>query len=445
LWRSFGFLRIGRWGKGFLPWLFFGLFTFWAFPVQAEPITLKAAIEKAVACSYEAKIARVDIALSQTDVASVRADYLPTVRANANIEYLKDLEKQFRPVTSVGSTILPSGTRFQNSVGIQVNHTLIDFGERAFKVRAARQAVRVQNARLEQILRDLKAKLIDVYAEALQSARTIQAQENLLTLAQSVYQLKKRLYEAGTLSKVDLTNQAIDVAQTLDDLQSAREQLEQHLQHLSYFTQEAYDTQTTELADLETDLEDIRPFNVEKTPEAREFTFQIGQKEAEIGMLKRQNLPQVSLYSYYNLYGFDPERFKQAVSNLSQRTISLGLSVNMPVFDGFKNRIAIHKAQLEKEKLVLQREEKLAQLKQQADTYQTQLTGFAVQLDTRARILKRAQYKQELVNRLSSQQLVDKTQTLQADMEAIRKGLNAEKLRIQALSILKKRHLLEAG
>jgi len=253
------------------------------------------------------------------------------------------------------------------------------------------------------------------------------------------------LYQAGSITKVEMTEESITVAQTLDDIQTAKEQLAQQLEKLSYYTQEIYDIETLQMTDINTEANDVRNFDLAKTPEARQFDNQIAEKGEEISYLKRQNLPQVSMYSYYNLYGVNQDSLGKSVANLSQRTVSLGLNVSLPILDGLKNRASIQKAELEKQKLVLQKADTLEQLNVQAKIYQEQMSNFGVQLETKARILKRTQYKGELVSRLSDQQLVDKTKKLEADIDEIKKQLESEKIVIQSLVALKKRRLLEEG
>lgn len=406
---------------------------------QAEMLTLDAVINKSIDASYELKIAQMDIKINRTDVKAARAEYFPTIRATLNTEYLRDLEKEFRPVTAVGNNVIPAGTRFQNSIGVSLNQSLIDFGSRKQKVAMAKQATNAKAAAYFQALRDLKIKVTDLYTDALISYKALKANESMLALAQQGYQLKKRLYQAGTTSNLDVAEEAIQVAQTLDNIQVHKDQLQQHLQNLGYFTHESYNLAATELADLRDEPDkQPAPVNVGASPEARMYDALISQKKSEVAYLKRQYLPQVSLYSYYNLYGFDADQWSKSIANLSQRTVSLGVSIALPIFDGLKNHAAIQKAELEREKLALQKAEKLAQLQHQANQYVAQVEGYSVQLQTKARILNKAQDKLTMVNRLSEQQLVEQSRAIKEHMERIKKQLEVEKSLVQGITALKK-------
>jgi outer membrane protein TolC len=415
-------------------------------PAFSQDLTLEAMVQKALDASPDLKVASKDIDISKNDISIARADYFPTVQARLNVEYLRDLENQPRPVVAVGNTIIPAGTRYQNSVGVSTSYTLIDYGTRKRQVDYSRKDVLAKTAIYDQAVRDLKLKVIDLYTDALLVYKGIQANQAILELATQGYQMKKRLHNAGTSSKVDVATEAIQVAQALDDIETQKHQLAQKLEALSYYTQEPYDASSTELADL-------TPENPEPSiqldelhaPETRNYDAQIAMKQKEIEILKRKYLPQVSMYSYYNFYGFDPDNLHKAVRDLSQRTISVGLSVAMPVFDGFKTQGQIRKAELEKEKLVLQKTKALLDLKHQAKTLEQQVDMHTVLLKTKATILNKTQDKLTMEDRLSEKQLVDKTQAIQDHIERIRRQLETETTLVQGLAAMKKLRILEMG
>ena len=414
--------------------------------VYADTLNLKQLTEQAIEHSYTLKISQVDVKINRTDIKSARSEYFPTIRTSLNIEGLKSLEANSSQVTTIGTTVLPSGTRFQNSISVSLNHTLIDFGVRKQKLRMAQHATEAKASEYNQILRDLKIKLIELYTDALISYKSMKANEALLALAQKQYGLKKRLHAAGSVSTVPVAEDAIQVAQSLDNIQVFKDQYSQKLQNLTYYTHENYDPQTIELEDL---FEEPQAASIsillQRSPEARVYDALIAQKQSEISYLKRQALPSLSWYSYYNIYGYDPKQFNQAISNLSQRTISLGLSMSMPVFDGFKNQAAVEKSKLEKEKLQLQKEDKLAQLQSQANLYQKQVDGYTVELSTKATILNKTQDKLTMMNRLSEQKIVDQTQAIKEHMDRIQKQVDVEKSIIQGVSALKKLKILAEG
>lgn len=427
----------------------FGLFVFlylFISPALAEPVSLEQIIQQAVERSLELKIATVDVALAKNDVKAARVDYFPVIRGNLNTEYQHSLQSQPSQVTTVNNMVLPIGTRYQNSIGLNLNHTLLDFGTRRYKLSGAKQGVQAKALESERLKRELQLKLIDLYTDALISYKSKKAHEALFQLAQQQYMAKRRLQAAGQLSTIPVAEEAIQMAQYLDRMQGFQDQLIQKLQEITYYTQERYEPQTLELTDLVADTtQPTFSITVTHSPDARIYDTLIAQKQAEISALKRQKLPTLSLYSYYNLYGFDPESWHKSVTNLSQRTVTVGLSVSLPIFDGFKNKTAVERAELEKEKLQLQKADRLAKLQNQVEIYQQQATGYGVELKTRAVILNKTQDKLTMLNRLTEQKVVDATQAIQEHMSRIQKQLDVEKSLIQQMATLKKLNVLAEG
>lgn len=414
--------------------------------VLGETLSLEQVLQQSTDRSYELKIAQVDIALAKNGIKAARVDYFPVIRSTLNTEHQQSLQSKYSQVTTVNNIVLPIGTRFQNSVGVNLQHTLLDFGVRKQKLSMAKHGVNAKASEYLQTKRDLQVKLIDLYTDALISYKSKKAYEALFQLAQQQYLLKRRLHEAGNISSIPVAEDAIQMAQHLDNIQVYKDQYGQKLQSLTAYTHETYDPQTTDLEDvLENSPQVSISITVTNSPEARLYDALIAQKQAEIGSLKRQYFPTISWYSYYNLYGFDPNHWDKSVANLSQRTVTFGLSMSMPIFDGFKNQTAIEKAQLEKQKLQLQKEDKLAQLKNQADLLNRQADGYGVELKTKAVILNKTQDKLSMLKRLTEQKVVDSTQAIQEHMTRIQKQLDMEKSMIQGVAAIKKLKVLAEG
>lgn len=416
------------------------------FRAEAQTLTYEDVLQSAIDQSYDLKIAKVDIGISKADVLAARSAYYPVIRGRINIERLKSLQDTQTPVTTIGDMVLPAGTRFQNSMSLSMTHTVTDFGVRRRKLDMAKKDVLAKATVYDQALRDLKLKVIEAYAKALVSYKSLQASEVLLSVSKDVYTMKKRLYQAGTAPKVDVAEEAIQLAQAFDDNEVYKQQLAQNLEDLSLYTQTSYDVQDIELADFKEEEPGAAvAFQATATPEAKMFEIQIDQKQKEIEMLQRQYLPSVALYSYYNVYGFDPDSLSSSIKGLAQRSVNLGLMVNMPIFDGFKNMAAIQKAKLEKEKLALRRDDKLADLKHQAGIYKTQVDTYTVQLKTKATILRKTDAKVDMLQRLSEQQVIEQTQAAKERIQRIQSQLQVEKSIIQAIVALKKLKIMSSA
>ena len=96
--------------------------------VWAETLDLDSITQQAIEHSFALKIAQVDVRIGKVSEKVVKADYYPTLKASLNTERLKSFQAQPQPVVAVNNTVLPYGTRFQNSVGVNANITCLILG-----------------------------------------------------------------------------------------------------------------------------------------------------------------------------------------------------------------------------------------------------------------------------------------------------------------------------
>ena len=153
-------------------------------PCVAETLSLDDVFAQALSASYDLKIVRAEVNINRAAVTIARSDYFPTLQSYANTEYLKSLGEQNTSVAVVGNNVLPSGTLYQNSLGVNLNHNLVDFGVRRRKLSIARRDVEIKQLAEMQIERDLKLKLVDIFSEALWTLRQIQSKGNILAAYQ---------------------------------------------------------------------------------------------------------------------------------------------------------------------------------------------------------------------------------------------------------------------
>jgi outer membrane protein TolC len=330
---------------------------------RAETMSFYGTLADALGRSYDVKLARADFKLAHNEVRNALTDYFPTLRGQANMEYMRDLTRQVVPTTVIGGTAIPNGTRFQNVIYLSANLTVWDFGLRGHQLEVARKRRDAALATIHQNRRDIKLQVIDAYAEALVNFRALEAKERVLEIEHQLYEMKKRLYDAGRADRVQVAEEALALARTFDEIHQARQGLIAALRSLSTYTHKEYRPDNIEIEPFpeENTMQPVQ-FVVENMPEYRLYQSQIEAKKRELQALKRQRLPVFSIYSNFYMYGFDRDSWVQALGDFKGRTISLGIGAAMPIFDGFKNRVACNRVRLEIARLEIERDKKLWEL-----------------------------------------------------------------------------------
>ncbi len=259
-----------------------GLYLFSAMPFQADArqVYYDDLLQKAVNNSYELKIAGVDINIGKANLKEARSEYFPEIKSAFNLEYNKDLTGGIANVTSVGTTILSSNTRYQSLLYLTLSYNLYDFGIRGRKCFIAGKDIDIKKAVYNQMLRDIKFKMTELYSDALSNYKEMQYKEQLLPLYKELFFMKERLYNAGNVNKLEMMDEAIRLARTIDGLETSKAKLISSLKDISYYTNEEYDIRDLNLEDFETPAE-VLPVKEEPKTEAPKETTKIETKTTE--------------------------------------------------------------------------------------------------------------------------------------------------------------------
>jgi outer membrane protein TolC len=199
-------------------------------------INLDDALKQACANSYDVKLAKLDKDLAANDISQNEVAFYPTLRAQTNYEYQRALTNTNNPVVAVGNTVLPTGTRFQESVSVMGNYLLNDFGARKKLLQSSKNHELATAYVVDEQIRNLKVKVIDLYTDVLLEFNSVAAKMKMLELNQRLFSIKQRLFDAGQIPKTDLSDQSLKVAQLLDSIQQNKKSFSEKLKELSYYT-----------------------------------------------------------------------------------------------------------------------------------------------------------------------------------------------------------------
>lgn len=415
-------------------------------PALAETISLETALDQAAQQSYELKLAHIDTAISKAGVKEMRSGYYPQIHGQANTEYQVNLAGAAPQVAVVGNTLLPGGTRYQNAITLSMNYMLCDFGQRHSQLEAAKEDVAAKAVVFYQNLRDLKLKIIDTYTQAFLDYKSIQAKQQEMLIRQQLFDMKQRLRDAGTISKVEYSDEGTKLAKTVTEIRDLKIALTKSLNDLSAFTHVAYDADNIQMQPFQSEFpEEIVALRLKTTPEFKEYDFQIASKRAELESLESQNLPQISLYSTYIVYGFNQSNIYQSYRNLHERTYTIGVALNLPIFDGFKNAAQRDKTKLEIDRLKVQKQQALWDLQNKYNKADDALAYTKAQIEAKQKHLDESEDKLDMVNKLADQRMVDQTAALNQKLEVIEQQLELDTAKTERLAYLKKLHIIGQG
>lgn len=431
----------------FIFGLIFNLFLFICPYVNAETLTYRDTLQKAINNSFDLKISTLDIGISKAELKKTRADLFPVIYTQANSEYNNGLGNQSN-INYVGNTVVSSYTQYRNLASVGLQYNLFDFGAIGKKVLIAKKDVEQKKVAHDIRLKDIKLKILEIYTKTLQYNEEIKTKSEILKVYEEMFQNKERLFQAGTSDKISVMDEAVKIARTQDDIENSKLELKNALNDLSAYTMQKYSADNLEVLDFEEmniennivpvgyfepfkakvveDEMDLS-FNPEFSLEAKYYDFEIEKKKAELEMYKRQRFPAFKFYTNYLLYGADPNNYFDAMSNLKQTSLAFGISGTFAFFDGFKNRASKEKAALEIKRLQLEKEKKLTELKTEYEKTFASYQTYTEELILKKDLLKKVTEKLDALNRMSKCGLIGKNDLLTAKADLLNQEFALQK------------------
>jgi len=404
-------------------------------PVDARTLDFDRVIEKVIKKSYDLKIAEVDIKINKLKLTEARAMYFPTLSVRLNNEYVRDLDKEAKGIAYVGETTLNSNdSTYQHSLSVNLNYNLFDFGARGMKYDNTKRDIKLAELALARLVTDIKVNVLSLYTKGLVLTKNIRTFKEILKLKKEIYRLTQKLYKAGAAGKINVTDAAIDLADKAKDLDSYRLELQRVLNTLMFYTGETYEVDSVQFEDFpDTKAKLTRP-DVSQMPEIMAYDIEIAKKVAEYEILKRERLPKLSMYSSYRFYGKDSASFTSSFSSMRKRNVSVGVVVDLNLFQGFGDMARGQQLKTELYRLELQRDKKLAEQKKKINTLVDNARLFEHSRTRWNECLAQADNKYEMAQRLTEHKITDRISLLKQQVELLTRQLDITLKKIERVS-----------
>lgn len=388
--------------------------------------------------SYDLQIADYNVLISKQGVRGAKSEYFPKLNLGGGLEYTKNYRSMSdTTIMSIGDAFINPYTRFQSMLGITVAYNLFDFGVRGGNLKLAKEDVELKTLETKRQLQEMNLTLLDTYTKILVMSKQIEINNEILTLEEKNLEMKERLYKAKEISKTELNDEKVKVKQIknrISDLKSIRQDA---INWLSFYTGENYDSEKLKARDI------IKPkFDVTEYKDYTKSTVwkihekNIKKKELELQVVKRNNYPKVNAYGRYYLYGADYSNWGKSMG-IEPSNFSVGASLNMPLFDGFKNSANIEKTKLELKQLYIERDKAIAQFMTKLATMRSNLIYLDEQIYENNETINELSEKEKSVHKLVSKRLVSPIEENDAKIELLNQEIEYQKNSITHTAITK--------
>lgn len=387
--------------------------------------------------AYDLQIGEYNVLIAKQGIQGARSEYFPKLAAMAGMEYTKNFrDVNESTVMSIGEAFINPYTRFQSVLGVTLSYNVFDFGVRGGNMKIAKEDVVVKELENAQKLQELNLTLVDTYAKILMTQRQIKLNEEILALQKTNLGYKKRLFDAKEISKTELNDEEVKVAEVEKRLYELHQILVESVNWLQFYTGEEYDIVALKTADIPKPSFDVMAGNdYTKSVTWKFYSEQLKKKELELKVTQRMNYPKVNAYGRYYLYGSNYSNFGKALGDIEPSNFTVGANVTMMLFDGMKNRANIHKTALEYKQLQVERDKAIAQLMTRLATMRSNLMYLDKQIEDNNKIIDELADKELSVRRLVSKKLASPIEENEAKIKLLEQHIEYEKNSITELAI----------
>jgi outer membrane protein len=276
-----------------------------------------------------------------------KSAYYPYLAALAS----EDFEHSLFTLTSV----FP-GNAVEENAGFELNWLLLDFGGRSAALAETRQQLMQANVNFNATHQKVVFSVIEGFYGYNTSRQQVEAAQSTLQAAQIVANAAKAQFDNGLGTTQDVLQAEQQLAQANYDLEAAQGALSDAqvtlVDALGVFpTTQIHVAEIPEkpiLNDLDEPLDDLIERGLSQRPDLLGKLASLKASQAAVRKARAAYYPQISLDVGAGWQKLDVNAYNSPYTGNSKPTYAAGLSIELPIFDGFarRNNLRIAQAQL---------------------------------------------------------------------------------------------------
>ncbi|MBW3502359.1 TolC family protein [Janthinobacterium sp. NKUCC08_JDC] len=302
------------------------------------PLTLPAAVDLALCRNAQVHGAWAGIRLQAAGVGEARAAFLPTL--NAGVSRVHDR-------TAYPGASTPSGSLNSNTGSLNLSWRLFDFGGRAAGQRSAQALLDAALANRDAVLQKTLAATVSAYFDAQTARANVRMREEYRALANETVLATQRRAQRGLGSHSDtlqatsaLAKAALGASRADGEFQKAHAVLVYTLGLPAEAGVVLDDEADAPVAGLGEDLHTWLALAQARHPAIVAAQAQLAAARERVAVTESEGRPSIDLTA--NTY--QNGRPNQGLSAASTRETLVGISLNIPLFDGFARHYKVRGA-----------------------------------------------------------------------------------------------------
>lgn len=358
-----------------------------SFGAAAQPtaFSLEEAQEYALLHSLEAENAVLDQKIAKALVVETRSTGLPQISGSADLNWYVNIPTTLVPAAFAGGSpdefvAVQFGTKYNLTASVSASQLIFD-GSYFVGLKAAKTYAELAQKQVDLTERDVVVNVEKAYYSALLSKVNLEyLEQNLVEVEQQLAETRA-MYDEGFVEELDVDRVELSVNELANQISALTRQTDAALLLLKFQMNYPFDQElvledsleqfVNEFTVLTPELENIIRNRLEyRVLDIQEELYQLDKKRWLASYLPRlsaiASYQQVAQRNEFNFLEGDEEWFPTSI---------VGLSLQLPIFDGLYKAAKIQQAKLEREKVenqMEQLEQRIAlEVTQAADDYES--------------------------------------------------------------------------
>ena len=345
--------------------------TSWGLTQTTQTLTLEQCVSMALEQNPEVKIARKQLAKSNADIWTAYGTLLPSIEASASLQHAWNIQENtipnfLKPMLAPLAPMIPElalmpdfvtmsfGMENTLTYGARLTQPLFLGGAGIAGVQIAYAARNATQQQLDATEQSILYKTANAFYQTLLARELVQVQEDALKQAETNLDIVNKKYDVGSASGLDKMRAEVDVANLKPAVFAAKSNYQAALTGLRTIVGLPPNTEIGVEGDLafvpdefaKLTLEELQQQAASQRPELSAVMEQKKLASKSLTVARSQFLPKVLFMTDYSYLGMRNKNLNFKQDEMSKGFTS-SISVQLPLFSGFKNTKGYQKAELD--------------------------------------------------------------------------------------------------
>lgn len=306
----------------------------------AETITYKDIIKAAIDNSPRIKVKREDINILEANYKQSVAGLFPEITLNSRIEKFENLKTEGGLTTIAGQVVGGQPDEWRTTLYLSGEYYLSNWYKRRHETTYYEKLKEASNYDCDIEAKKLLRELTDIYSALSEGRIKLKYSDEMLKKLREIHVLKKRSYGEGEISYEELLKTEAEIVNAEREQTNIQREIKEYLSRLAWYTGNTYGGGE----DIEHLVFEGRPFpkevlgRMEDTPEYIARQKELEAMRERLISIKNNFLPDISVYTRYDLYGSNTESLSGSFDNVRKTAFTAGVFATMPLFDGGRRK-----------------------------------------------------------------------------------------------------------